>query len=86
VYFARTAALIEGLGIRYDARFNALQVATPILLRFRSRILAALDDPASREDRDWAASLGTFLGRATRILRRASRDLALLVGEQLTRA
>lgn len=85
VYFARTAALIEGLGIRYDARFNALQVATPILLRFRSRILAALEDPAARSDRDWASSIGTFLGRASRILERASRDLALLVGEQLAR-
>ncbi len=85
VYFARTAALIEGLGIRYDARFNALQVATPILLRFRGRILAALEDPAASRDRDWASSLGTFFGRASRILKRASRDLALLVGEQLAR-
>jgi predicted unusual protein kinase regulating ubiquinone biosynthesis (AarF/ABC1/UbiB family) len=85
VYFARTAALIEGLGIRYDARFNALQVATPILLRHRSRILAALEDPAAKTDRDWASSLGTFLGRASRILKRASRDLALLVGEQIAR-
>jgi len=85
VYFARTAALIEGLGIRYDARFNALQVATPILMRFRSRILAAIEDPAAPGDRDWASSLGTFLGRASRILQRASRDLALLVGEQLAR-
>ncbi len=85
VYFARTAALIEGLGIRYDARFNALQVATPILIRFRSRILAAIEDPSAPGERDWAASIGTFLGRASRILKRASRDLALLVGEQLAR-
>jgi predicted unusual protein kinase regulating ubiquinone biosynthesis (AarF/ABC1/UbiB family) len=86
VYFARTAALIEGLGIRYDARFNALEVATPILLRFRGRILAAIHDPDDPTGGDWATSLGDFLGRASRILRRAGKDLALLVGERWARA
>jgi len=42
VYFARTAALIEGIGIRYDARFNALDFATPIALRMRGRIFQSL--------------------------------------------
>ncbi len=83
VYFARTAALIEGLGIRYDARFNALEMATPILIRFRGRILAALRDPGAAEERDWATSLGRFLGRASRILGRAGQELAALVGERL---
>lgn len=86
VYFARTAALIEGLGVRYDARFNALQVATPILLRFRGRILAALRDPSDAGGDDWATRLGDFLGRASRILKRAGTDLAVLVGERFPRA
>ena len=30
VYFARTAALIEGLGVRYDGSFNAITFASPI--------------------------------------------------------
>ena len=30
VYFARTAALIEGLGVRYDENFNAITFASPI--------------------------------------------------------
>ncbi len=44
VYFARTAALIEGLGTRYDPYFQAIPVASPIVLRMRSRILTALGE------------------------------------------
>jgi len=43
VYFARTAALIEGMALRYDPRFNPLAVATPVLLRMHPTIAAALD-------------------------------------------
>jgi predicted unusual protein kinase regulating ubiquinone biosynthesis (AarF/ABC1/UbiB family) len=78
VYFARTAALIEGLGIRYDARFNALTVATPLLLRLSPRILAALDGDATPAG-DWATALGTFLGTATRVLRQAGNELGALM-------
>jgi predicted unusual protein kinase regulating ubiquinone biosynthesis (AarF/ABC1/UbiB family) len=78
VYFARTAALIEGLGIRYDARFNALAVATPLLLRLSPRILAALDGDSPQAG-DWASALGTFLGLATRVLRRAGEELGAMV-------
>ena len=81
VYFARTAALIEGLGVRYDPRFNAISVAAPILLRNRGRILRALSDGARSTTPDWATTLGTFLGRAAKIARTAGRELVTLVGE-----
>ncbi len=42
VYFARTAALIEGIGVCYDARFNTLQFATPVALKLRQRIFESL--------------------------------------------
>jgi len=42
VYFARTAALIEGIGVRYDARFNTLEFAAPVALRLRQRIFESL--------------------------------------------
>jgi hypothetical protein len=42
VYFARTAALIEGIGVRYDARFNTLEFAAPVALRLRRRIFESL--------------------------------------------
>lgn len=83
VYFARTAALIEGLGVRYDARFNPLLVATPILVELRPQILAALSDGEAAPTRDWARELGDFLTRAGGILRRAGEELKLLIGEKL---
>lgn len=46
VYFARTAALIEGLGVRYDAHFNPINFASPIALQMRDEILASLREDA----------------------------------------
>ncbi len=46
VYFARTAALIEGLGVRVDPRFNAIVFATPVALQMRTEIIASLRDDA----------------------------------------
>jgi predicted unusual protein kinase regulating ubiquinone biosynthesis (AarF/ABC1/UbiB family) len=42
VYFARTAALIEGVGARYDAAFNSIAVASPVVLRMRREIMRTL--------------------------------------------
>lgn len=83
VYFSRTAGLIEGLGVRYDPQFNALLVATPVLLELRPRIVAAIGPTPSI---DWATQVGTLLGRASRILGQAGRDLGALLGEQLGKA
>ncbi len=66
VYFARTAALIEGVGSRYDPDFNSIRVASPVVLRLRRELLMALvgetgkDDPIVR----WAATLGAVAGGA----------------------
>ncbi|AHG88988.1 ABC-1 domain-containing protein [Gemmatirosa kalamazoonensis] len=49
VYFARTAALIEGLGARYDTRFNGVTFASPVALRLRREISAALREPGESE-------------------------------------
>lgn len=46
VYFARTAALIEGLGVRYDERFNPINFASPIAIRMRNEIFGSLRDDA----------------------------------------
>ena len=82
VYFARTAALIEGLGVRYDARFNAIRFATPIVLRQRREILASLGEmPGS--DRDVATAIGATLGALVAIVRRAGRDAVTTLASQL---
>ncbi len=82
VYFARTAALIEGLGVRYDTRFNAIRFATPIVLRLRREILSSLGEPIGG-DRDIASAIGATLGSLVAIARRAGRDAVTTLASQL---
>ena len=81
VYFARTAALIEGLGTRYDPRFNAIAFASPIALRMRRRIFASLGGLPVVPDLPTA--VGAALGRVARIVSDAGRELAGVMREQL---
>ena len=86
VYFARTAALIEGIGARYDAAFNSIAVASPVVLRMRSELVRALFGG----DRDEAGvvsaarQLGLLAGAAVSWWReRGARDVRALVGRVL---
>jgi predicted unusual protein kinase regulating ubiquinone biosynthesis (AarF/ABC1/UbiB family) len=69
VYFARTAALIEGIGTRYDPYFNAIQVGTPLVMRMRSRILRSLGEQANPSLEEIAALAGFAVGAAWRRVR-----------------
>ncbi len=69
VYFARTAALIEGIGTRYDPYFNAIVVGSPIVMRMRSRILRSLGQEAEPGVEEYAAMAGWVVGRAWRAIR-----------------
>ncbi|MBA2244713.1 MAG: AarF/ABC1/UbiB kinase family protein [Gemmatimonadetes bacterium] len=42
VYFLRAMVLLEGIGFRYDADFNGLEVAKPVIQRMRGELLQAL--------------------------------------------
>ena len=75
VYFARTAALIEGLGTRYDPRFNAIMFASPIAVRMRARIMASLSDEAGRSPVDMATVVGAALGHVAGLAVKAGREL-----------
>jgi predicted unusual protein kinase regulating ubiquinone biosynthesis (AarF/ABC1/UbiB family) len=68
VYFGRTAALIEGVGTRYDPYFQAIPVASPVILRMRSRILRSLGEPATPSVAEVATVTGYALGKAARWL------------------
>jgi predicted unusual protein kinase regulating ubiquinone biosynthesis (AarF/ABC1/UbiB family)/uncharacterized protein YbbC (DUF1343 family) len=76
VYFARTAALIEGLGVRYDSHFNPLSFAAPIAMRMRGEVMYSLGENG---DFGWlgAARLSTamelVLGTAHKLLRLGKR-------------
>ena len=96
VYFARTAALIEGLGTHYDTHFNALEFATPIALSLRAPIMRSLYPDGDAPSVDPARVLGMAIGAVARILRQAGADMvgavrdavalvALPGGEQLLR-
>jgi predicted unusual protein kinase regulating ubiquinone biosynthesis (AarF/ABC1/UbiB family) len=41
VYFFRATALLEGIGFRYDAAFNGLEVARPVIQDMKSELLRA---------------------------------------------
>lgn len=76
VYFARTAALIEGLGTHYDPHLNALSVATPIALSLRGRIVRSIyagSAPPPALDPAWA--IGTAIGTVARIIQRTGNEL-----------
>jgi predicted unusual protein kinase regulating ubiquinone biosynthesis (AarF/ABC1/UbiB family) len=80
VYFARTAALIEGLGVRYDTRFNPIAFSAPIAIRMRGRIMASLRENGRVPDGlDWATIVGAVVGNVAAVVAKAGEELASLV-------
>jgi predicted unusual protein kinase regulating ubiquinone biosynthesis (AarF/ABC1/UbiB family) len=74
VYFGRAAALIEGLGVHYDPRFNPILFASPIALRMRRRILASLGDRPARDPNEWVYTLSGVLGAVAGVMTRAGKS------------
>lgn len=79
VYFARTAALIEGLGVRYDENFNAITFASPIALRMRREILVSLGQ-GELPPVDLPTVVGAALGHAAGTALRAGREFVRRLG------
>ena len=75
VYFGRAAALVEGIGMRYDARFNGAQFVTPILQRMKPELTTVVlgSDPQQMV-RDWMLELSHVARELRDVLRRAGRD------------
>ncbi len=76
VYFARTASLIEGIGTRYDPYFQAIPVASPIVLRMRSRILRSLGEAPTPSVAEIATIAGFAAGRLWKRVRRFAQNPA----------
>ncbi len=83
VYFARTAALIEGLGVRFDDHFNAVTFASPIALRLRREILASLGQ-GELPPIDLPSAVGAALGHAAGTAVRTGREIARRLGQVLS--
>lgn len=82
VYFARTAALIEGVGARYDANFNAIRVASPVVIRLRRELIVALlGDDAKDPVVNWAATIGAVAGGAVAVLARTTDEFGARLRE-----
>lgn len=86
VYFARTAALIEGVGARYDRNFNSIRIASPIVLKLRSELLAVLlGDNGQREPIvTFAATLGAMAGAAAGWMSSMGKRIGAAVAERTT--
>ena len=76
VYFARTSALIEGVGVRYDPEYNPIMSAGPSLWRMRRELFASLSDTKAIQQLDWPTAVGYLLGRAAAKLSKAGEFLA----------
>ena len=83
VYFARTAALIEGLGVRYDDSFNAITFASPIAIRMRREILLSLGQ-TELPPVDLPTVVGAALGLAAGKAVKAGREFMKRLGSVLS--
>ncbi len=79
VYYARTASLIEGIGIGYDPRFNPIQAAAPVLFRMRGRLVGSPALSGVMRELDLPTVIGYALGRATAFLSGAGGRLWRIV-------
>jgi predicted unusual protein kinase regulating ubiquinone biosynthesis (AarF/ABC1/UbiB family) len=74
VYFFRAAALLEGIGFRYDPAFNGLETVKPVVNAMRSDLLAA----TAREPKEFARSVWdearAGIGAVRDLLTRAERE------------
>ena len=75
VYFGRAAALVEGIGFRYDAAFNGVLFATPIVRKLRPALMRTMFGADGREAvQNWVNELAGAARELRDVLRRAGRD------------
>jgi predicted unusual protein kinase regulating ubiquinone biosynthesis (AarF/ABC1/UbiB family) len=74
VFFFRAAALLEGIGIRYDPGFNGLEVSRVVVARLRGELLSVtVREPAEMARNIWDEARSVMTG-VRDIIRRADRE------------
>ena len=74
VYFFRAAALLEGIGFRYDSAFNGLDVSRTVVERMRGELLrATAREPADLARNIWDDARSAITG-VRDLIRRADRE------------
>jgi predicted unusual protein kinase regulating ubiquinone biosynthesis (AarF/ABC1/UbiB family) len=74
VYFFRAAALLEGIGFRYHATFNGLEIARPVIRRMRSELLQATIREPKEIARNVVEEIRAGFGAVREVLGRAERE------------
>lgn len=75
VYLGRAAALAEGIALRYDPAFNAVQFASPVIRRMGRTLIASVATGDPRDRMQDVLGEITGIARELRdVLRRAGRD------------
>ncbi|HEX6990719.1 MAG TPA: AarF/UbiB family protein, partial [Gemmatimonadales bacterium] len=73
VYFGRAAALVEGIGLRYDPDFNTIAVARPMVARAAAGLLHGERDPRAMIA-DWSLEAAQAFRTMRELLTRVERD------------
>ncbi len=75
VYFGRAAALVEGIGLRYDPGFNTIAVARPVVTRATGRLLRGQAEKDPRERlADWGLEATQLVRTLRDLLHRVERE------------
>lgn len=74
VYFGRAAALVEGIGLRYDPGFNTLAVAKPIVERASGRLLQGQVGKEARSISEWGIEAAQLARTLRDLLHRVERE------------
>lgn len=75
VYFGRAAALVEGIGLRYDPEFNTIAVARPMAARAAARLIRGQGDRDPRTMiADWSLEATQAFRTMRELLTRVERD------------
>lgn len=74
VYFFRAAALLEGIGFRYDPHFNGLDVARTVIRRMRGELLRATVREPREVARNFVDESRAVVAGVRDVLRRAERE------------
>jgi len=74
VYFFRAAALLEGIGFRYDERFNGLHYIRNVIRRHRGEILKTTGQEATQIAKNVFEEASTTLRSVRDLVTRAERE------------
>jgi predicted unusual protein kinase regulating ubiquinone biosynthesis (AarF/ABC1/UbiB family) len=74
VYFFRAAALLEGIGFRYDPRFNGIEGMQPVLIRMRAELTQATMKEPREVARDIVTQAEYSLRALYDVVRRMERE------------